>query len=219
MPEPLSVVVVDDHPLYRSGVLRSLAEDARFVAIGEGASADEAIALAEARRPDLILIDISMPGHGLEAVRRIHDVAPATRSVVLTVSESDEDIMAALDAGASGYVLKGVGAPELLGILARIGAGESYVSPELAARLLVARTDRGRGEAQAGQAPALTGREEQILRLVSAGLSNKEIGRKLDLQEKTVKYYMSAIFQKLGVRNRVEAAVKARDLYGGNNTS
>jgi two-component system nitrate/nitrite response regulator NarL len=214
MSDRKTVVVVDDHPLYRNGVMRSIGEDPRFEVTGEGASADDAAALAEARLPDLVLLDISMPGNGLEAVRRVRAAAPAARIVVLTVSEEDDDIMEALDAGASAYVLKGVGAPELLSILARVAAGESYVAPGLAARLLVAMRDRRDSSAETPAPPALTQREEQILRLVAEGLSNKEIGRKLDLQEKTVKYYMSAVFQKLGVRNRVEAAIKARDLFG-----
>jgi two-component system, NarL family, nitrate/nitrite response regulator NarL len=214
MADRKTVVVVDDHPLYRNGVTRSIGEDPRFEVTGEGASADDAAALAEAERPDLVLLDISMPGDGLDAVRRVRAAAPAARIVVLTVSEEDDDIMEALDAGASAYVLKGVGAPELLSILARVAAGESYVAPGLAARLLVAMRARRESPAETHAAPALTQREEQILRLVAEGLSNKEIGRKLDLQEETVKYYMSAVFQKLGVRNRVEAAIKARDLFG-----
>ena len=142
MADRKTVVVVDDHPLYRNGVMRSIGEDPRFEVTGEGASADDAAALAEARLPDLVLLDISMPGNGLEAVRRVRAAAPAARIVVLTVSEEDDDIMEALDAGASAYVLKGVGAPELLSILARVAAGESYVAPGLAARLLVAMRDR-----------------------------------------------------------------------------
>ena len=214
MPDRKSVLVVDDHPLYRSGVIRSLEEDPRFAVAGEGASADEAVALAGATQPDVALLDLSMPGNGLEAVRRLHLVAPATRIVVLTVSEADDDIMQALESGAAAYVLKGVGAPELLAILARVADGESYVAPGLAARLLVAMKLRGQSDAQGAAAPSLTGREEQILKLVAEGLSNKEIGRKLNLQEKTVKYYLSTVFQKLNVRNRVEAALKARDLFG-----
>jgi two-component system nitrate/nitrite response regulator NarL len=188
MVDAKAIVVVDDHPLYRSGVIRTLAEYGRFPVVGEGASADEAVALAEKHRPALALLDISMPGNGLEAVRRIRQACPKTRIIMLTVSETDDDIMEALDAGASGYVLKGVGAPELLAIVSRVAAGESYVSPGLAARLLVAMKSRGQPAPSAEEAPALTAREEQILKLVAEGLSNKEIGRRLDLQEKTVKY-------------------------------
>ena len=214
MDDANAIVVVDDHPLYRSGVIRTLAEDGRFRVVGEGELADDAVALVEKHRPAVALLDISMPGNGLEAVRRIRQASPKTRIIILTVSEADDDIMQALDAGASGYVLKGVGGPELLEIVGRVAAGESYVSPGLAARLLVAMKSRGQAAPSDETVPALTAREEQILKLVAEGLSNKEVGRKLDLQEKTVKYYMSTVFQKLNVRNRVEAALKARDLFG-----
>jgi two-component system, NarL family, nitrate/nitrite response regulator NarL len=210
-----TIVVVDDHPLYRSGVIRTLTEDGRFSVVGEGASADDAVALAEKHRPGLALLDISMPGNGLEAIRRIRQACPETRLIMLTVSEADDDIMEALHAGASAYVLKGVGAPELMAIVSQVAAGESYVSPGLAARLLVAVQSRDeKQQVLSDQAPPpLTAREEQILKLVAGGLSNKEIARKTDLQEKTVKYYLSSVFQKLNVRNRVEAAMKARDLF------
>ena len=213
MPEAITIIVVDDHPLYRSGVIRTLAEGGRFSVVGEGQSMNDAVALAKEHEPDLALLDISMPGNGLAAVRMIDQAFPRTRVIVLTVSEEDEDIMEALDAGASGYVLKGVGGPELIAIVSSVAAGESYVSPALAARLLVAKKSRGHMAPAADAESALTAREEQILRLVAEGLSNKEVGRKLDLQEKTVKYYMSAVFQKLNVRNRVEAAIKAREMF------
>ena len=213
MPDAITIIVVDDHPLYRSGVIRTLAEEGTFSVVGEGQSMNDAVALAKEHEPDLALLDISMPGNGLAAVRMIHQAFPRTRVIVLTVSEEDEDIMEALDAGASGYVLKGVGGPELIAIVSSVAAGESYVSPALAARLLVAKKSRGQVAPAADAESALTAREEQILRLVAEGLSNKEVGRKLDLQEKTVKYYMSAVFQKLNVRNRVEAAIKAREMF------
>ncbi|MBZ9938878.1 response regulator transcription factor [Mesorhizobium sp. BR1-1-16] len=205
------LVVVDDHPLYRSGVIRSLAESGLFEVVGEGASAAEAVTLCAALKPALALVDISMPGNGLTAIRGIAGVAPATLIVMLTVSEQDDDIMAALSAGARGYILKGVGAGELITTLSSILDGESYVAPSLAARLLVAL--HAQPPLVAGRTPfeALTAREEQILKLVSSGMSNKEVGRRLDLQEKTVKHYMTSILQKLQARNRVEAAVMARE--------
>jgi two-component system nitrate/nitrite response regulator NarL len=214
MSDAITIIVVDDHPLYRSGVIRTLAEDVRFSVVGEGQSMNDAIALAKVHKPDLALLDISMPGNGLEAARIIHQAFPKTRIIMLTVSEADADIMEALDAGASGYVLKGVGEPELIAIVSSIAAGKSYVSPGLAARVLVAMKSRGQAAPSVDAEPVLTAREGQILRLVAEGLSNKEVGRKLDLQEKTVKYYMSAVLQKLNVRNRVEAAIKAREMFG-----
>jgi len=209
---PITVVVVDDHPLYRSGVVRTLADDGRFAVLAEGSSAGEAVELARTHAPMVILLDISMPGNGVEAARQIAAVAPGVHVAMLTVSETDDDIMAALQAGAKGYLLKGVGADDLVSIVAAIAAGESYVSPGLAARLLVSLNAKGSAPAAApSPLGGLTAREEQILRLVAQGLSNKEVGRKLALQEKTVKHYMTNILQKLHARNRVEAAMMARE--------
>ncbi|PZO82024.1 MAG: DNA-binding response regulator [Mesorhizobium amorphae] len=215
MADKVRVVVVDDHPLFRSGVVHVLGSSGRFAVEGEGASADEAVALAVRLKPDVILLDIAMPGNGVEAARRIQQEAPGVRVAMLTSSEADADIMGALEAGALGYVLKGVGADELLAVTATVAEGQSYVAPGLAARLLRA---MGRGQAAAEPASplaALTGREEEILRLVAEGLSNKEVGRRLDLQEKTVKHYMTNVLQKLQARNRTEAAVMAREAWKG----
>jgi len=206
----IRVVIIDDHPLFRGGVARTLSEDPDFDVVGEGASADDALEQVARHMPDLALIDVSMPGGGLTAAHRIRDSYPAVGVVMLTVSEDDDDVMAALSAGASGYILKGVGANDLLGVLRGIARGESYVAPSLAAKLL---STMQSGGTVGGDNPvdALSKREEQILRLVARGLSNKEIGRELDLQEKTVKHYMTNILQKLHVRNRVEAALLARE--------
>ncbi len=211
MSELISVVVVDDHPLYRSGVVRTLIDDGSFEVRAEGSDAASAVQLAIRHKPDLILLDISMPGGGLEAARRIADIVPRTRIAMLTVCESDDEIVRALDIGASGYILKGVGGEELVRISKGIACGQTYVAPGLAARLLVGLRTRSSG---ADQHADLTTREEQILRLVAKGLSNKEVGRSLNLQEKTVKHYMTNILQKLQVRNRVEAAIKAGEMWG-----
>jgi two-component system nitrate/nitrite response regulator NarL len=216
MTDRLRVLVADDHPLYRDGVARTLAERADFRVVGACGSAADAVALAERHRPDLVLLDISMPGGGIEAARRIAALGLATKIIMLTVSERDEDVMEALKAGAHGYALKGVGASELVDIVRTVASGGSFVSPTLAARLLQAmqnpdRRDRLTKDPLAALAP----REEQILELVATGLSNKEVARALDLQEKTVKHYMTSILQKLHVRNRVEAALLAREAGGG----
>lgn len=214
MDEPISVAVVDDHPLYRSGVVGVLRDDGRFTVVGEGASADEALALARSRRPRVILLDISMPGGGVAAAAAIAAELPEVLIAMLTASETSDDIMAALQAGARGYILKGVGAEELAAIVAGVAAGESYVSPGLAARLLVSMNARPAAVEPADSPLAsLTAREEQILRLVAEGLSNKEVGRTLALQEKTVKHYMTNVLQKLQARNRVEAAMMARERW------
>jgi two-component system, NarL family, nitrate/nitrite response regulator NarL len=220
MTDGLGVVIADDHPLYRDGVARTLAERAGFQVLGVCGSADDAVLLAERHRPDLVLLDISMPGGGIEAARRIAALGTATKIVMLTVSERDEDVMEALKAGAHGYVLKGVGASELLDIVRTVASGGSFVSPTLAARLLQAmqKPDR-RGGPSGDRLSSLARREEQILELVAKGLSNKEVARELDLQEKTIKHYMTSILQKLHVRNRVEAALLAREVGRGGRPS
>lgn len=206
----IKVVVVDDHPLMRAGVAQTLQESGRFDVVAQGGSADDALRLSLEFAPEVILVDLSMPGGGIHAVARIVEAAPDVNVVVLTASEADEDIMAALRAGARGYVLKGVSAATLVEIVEGAAKGESYVAPALAARLLTTlRSGGDRGDTD--PLSTLTQREEEILRLVASGLSNKEVGLRLDLQEKTVKHHMTRVLSKLNVRNRTEAAVLLRD--------
>ena len=214
MSAAVRIVVVDDHPLFREGVVRSLEEAGGFEIVGQGGSADDAVRLAGEQNPHIILLDISMPGDGLAAARRVNESAPEVRIVMLTVSEAGDDIMAALKEGAKGYILKGIGSAMLADILRAIANGESYVSPSLAARLLVEMRNREAGEPVEDPLSSLSRREEEILRLVAVGLSNKEVGLKLDLQEKTVKHHMTRILNKLRVRNRTEAAMFLRDAKG-----
>lgn len=209
-PGRIRVVVADDHPLYREGVARALADDPSIEVVGQGEDADSAVALAMRFRPDLVLLDLSMPGGGIEALRRIRAQETPPKIAILTVSEEDDDVMRALKAGASGYLLKGIGSRELAAIVKDLARGQTYVSPTLAGRILNAMRD---GAARKAPNPIddLSKREEDILKLVAEGRSNKEVGLALDLQEKTVKHYMTSILQKLHARNRVEAAVIARD--------
>ena len=211
MSEPLRIVVVDDHPLFREGVALTLGAEADLDVVGQGASADDAIRLAEELLPDLILVDITMPGGGLKATRAIAATCPATRIVMLTASEAEDDLMAALKAGARAYILKGVPARELIGILRAVYVGDVYVPPTLATSLLMEMSGAVRGtRLPPNPLDELTDRERQILEGVAAGLSNKEIGQRVFLSEKTVKHYMTNILQKLQVRNRVEAALLAQ---------
>jgi DNA-binding NarL/FixJ family response regulator len=202
MVREIRVVLVDDHPIYREGVARTLADAGGIDVVGQAADGDT--------QPDLVLLDISMPrGGGLPALARIVQLDCPPKVAMLTASEEDDDLMQALKLGALGYVLKGVGAGELVEVVRGLADGQSYVSPGLAGRLLVGL--RNRGSVAANPLADLTKREEDILRLVAQGLSNREVGQSLDLQEKTVKHYMTAILQKLHVRNRVEAAMLARE--------
>lgn len=205
----IRVLVADDHPLYREGVARSLSDDPDIEVAGQAEDAAGAAELAERLRPDVVLLDISMPGGGISALVRIMALPQPPRVAMLTVSEEDDDVMQSLKAGATGYVLKGVGSRELVRLVKDMAAGQSYVSPALAARILNAMRSRGAPEPESPLAD-LSSREEDILRLVAQGKSNKEVARDLDLQEKTVKHYMTSILQKLQVRNRVEATIIAR---------
>jgi DNA-binding NarL/FixJ family response regulator len=211
MMEKIRVVVADDHPLYREGVARSLADDSAFAVVGQASDADAAVEVVQRLSPDIVLLDISMPaGGGISALRRIMAGPVPPKVAMLTVSEEDDDVMQALKAGAIGYILKGVGSRELVSIVKDVARGQSYVSPTLAARILNAMREGG-PKREENPLDDLSKREEDILRLVAEGKSNKEVGRALDLQEKTVKHYMTTILQKLHLRNRVEAAVMARE--------
>ncbi|WP_431323654.1 response regulator [Rhizobium sp. YTU87027] len=213
MTTAIRVAVIDDHPLFREGVSRSLSEIDGFQIVAEGSTKDDAIEVAENLQPDVLLMDISMPGGGLNAIGPILENVPSQKIVMLTVSESSDDVTAALNSGAKGYVLKGVGSRALAEIIRSVAAGESYVAPALSARLLSSRAlpDAKRPSAIA----ALTPREQQVLEFVASGLSNKHVARKLDLHEKTIKHHMTQIMAKLGVANRTEAAMALRDAIDG----
>ena len=211
MSHKIRVAIIDDHTLFREGVAAVLKADPDIEIVGQGASAVEAIRLASGLKPDIILLDIDMPGGGLNAIRTIATACPTTKIVMLTVSVDEENVIAALKAGARAYVLKGVASAELIGILRTVCAGESYVTPTLAANVLSELTSvQLRAPLPTVALKELTKRERQILELIATGLSNKEIGHQLGLTERTVKHYVTDVLQKLNVRNRVEAAVLAR---------
>jgi len=211
MMEPIRIVIADDHPLYREGVARSLSEDAGISVVGQAQDALGAAELALRLQPDVVLLDVSMPhGGGLAALRQIMLMAKPPKVAMLTASEEDDVVMQALKAGALGYILKGVGSRDLVAVVKDLANGQSYVSPALAGRILNAMRS-GAAARAANPIDDLSKREEDILRLVAEGKSNKEVGLALELQEKTVKHYMTSILQKLHVRNRVEAAVYARE--------
>jgi DNA-binding NarL/FixJ family response regulator len=206
----IRVAVVDDHPMMRRGVSETLSEEDDFELVGAGASAHDALKLAKDGRLDLILLDIALPGGGIEAAQEIVRSCPNVKVVMLTVREDRATVNAALRAGARGYIVKGVEGPELVSTLRWINSGQSYVTPALAAQLLAEREGDGAGAGAAGGAAKLTAREQQIVSLVGDGLSNLEIAEQLALTESTIKHYMTRILQKLGLRNRTEAAIFAR---------
>jgi two-component system nitrate/nitrite response regulator NarL len=204
MSERIRVVVVDDHPLFRSGVVQAIELDEAIDVVAEGSSASEAIGLAKEHQPDVILLDISLPGgDGIGAAAAISVLDHAPRILMLTVSGETSDVMRAVDAGAAGYVLKGVNATELIGAVKSVASGETFMSPNLSFNLLTALGKAARPDPLA----ALTPQEQRILQMVSTGLGNREIGERLGVCEKTVKYHVTNLFRKLHVRNRVEAAL------------
>jgi two-component system nitrate/nitrite response regulator NarL len=210
MPEQIRIVLADDHPIYRDGLARSLTDGTNITVLGVAGDGEEAFDKVKALQPDLVLLDVSMPkGGGLGALARILQLPSPPPVAMLTASESDADLMQAIKLGALGYILKGVGAAELVGLVQDLAQGRPHVSPGLAGRLLVAMRRRDAGPV-ASPLDDLSKREEDILRLVATGKSNREVGEELDLQEKTVKHYMTSILQKLHVRNRVEAAMIAK---------
>lgn len=223
MTEPIRIVIVDDHPLFLEGVTATLSAETDMEVVGEGGSAADALRLATTLLPDVLLLDVTMPGGGLAAAQAVTAACPVTKIVMLTFSEAEDDVLAALKHGARGYVLKGVTSKELKAHVRAVYAGEVSMTPSLAAGLLFELTTGTRGAVRAphaGPAPQhdpvadLTRREQEILELVAAGKSNKEVGKTLLITEKTVKHYMSNILQKLQVRNRVEAALLAQKRQG-----
>ena len=214
MSDIIRLVLADDHPIYRNGLVMSLGDEVDIEVVGAAKDGEEVATLVADLRPDVVLLDISMPkGGGIGALARIMALDGPPKVAMLTASEADEDLMQALKLGALGYILKGVGAEELAELVRELAAGRSYVSPGLAGRLLVAM--RRPAEKPENPLDDLSKREEDILKLVAQGKSNREVGEALDLQEKTVKHYMTSILQKLQVRNRVEAAMLARQHLKG----
>jgi DNA-binding NarL/FixJ family response regulator len=207
MAERIRILVADDHPLFREGVVHSLAAQADLEVVGEAASGEEALKLARDLVPDVVLLDISMPGWGgIVTAEKITIACPAAKVMMLTVMEDESKLLAAFKAGARAYVLKGISAHELARVVRSVAEGEAYVTPSLAAGILVALS---RSAAPQDPLEELSEREAEILKLVVQGLTNREIGERLHLSEKTIKHYITNILEKLHVRSRMEAAMLA----------
>jgi len=204
----MRILLVDDHPLFRDGLASLLAAWGQEV-VGSASDGAEAVRLADAFAPDLVLMDVRMPGtSGIEATGQIAQRNPQTAIVMLTVSEDEEDLFAAIRAGARGYLLKNVEGHELRTMLAAIERGEAAISPPTAARILSALASRGDGSH--GRDPdALTARERDVLQGVTDGLRNKEIAAALAISENTVKYHLRNILEKLHAGSRAEVAARA----------
>jgi DNA-binding NarL/FixJ family response regulator len=208
--ETLRVLVADDHPLFRDG-LRALLNAAPHIdLVGEATTGEEAVALADSLEPDVVLMDIQMPGlSGVDATRRVVEASPHIRVLMVTMFEDDRTVFAAMRAGARGYVLKGASSTEMLRAIQAVGNDEAIFSPSIASRLMeyFASADSAR---PAPVFPELTDREREILDLIAQGRSNAEIAARLFLSPKTVRNHVSNVFNKLQVADRTEAAIRAR---------
>ena len=208
MNESCRVLIVDDHPLFRRGLVQLLRTIPAFVLVGEAASGAEGLALARELRPDLILLDLNMrDGDGLDMLRGLRTARSKARVVMVTVSDSGEDVVAALRGGAEGYLLKDMEPEAMLEALQAVAAGRVVIPPQL--NHLLAAALRGESRPQSAGAAGLTEQELRILEKIAAGLSNKQIGRELDIAEGTVKVHVKHILRKVELRSRVEAAVWA----------
>jgi DNA-binding NarL/FixJ family response regulator len=202
MNKPLRLLLVDDHAIVREGLRALLATDPRFEIVGEASEGESAVSAAASLHPDLVVMDVSLPGiNGVQATRQLKADHPDTRVVALTVHEEGGYLRSLLDAGASGYVLKRSAASELLRALHVVGDGGTYLDPAMAGQL-VGRLVRN--APHAGPAPLLSERESEVVRLVARGYSNKEIASKLDVSVKTVETYRYRAVEKLGLRSRAD---------------
>ena len=207
MAESIRILVADDHPLFREGVVHSLASEPDLAVVGQAASGEEALRMARDLLPDVVLLDIGMQGWGgIVTAEKITPACPAARIMMLTVMEDEDKLLASFKAGARAYVLKGVSAHDLAAVVRSVAQGEIYVTPSLAAGILLTLS---RGHVPQDPLGELTERESEILNLVVRGLTNREIGDQLHLSEKTIKHYITNILEKLHVRSRVEAAMLA----------
>jgi DNA-binding NarL/FixJ family response regulator len=209
--DPLHLLIADDHPLFRKGMRAMLGSVPGLVVIGEATTGAEAIERATALQPDVVLMDLQMPGgNGVAATRAILQASPQIRILVVTLFEDDDSVFTALRAGARGYVLKDTDEEEMVRAIRAVGNGEAIFSPAVASRVL-AYFAAPRPAAPPQAFPTLTEREREILNLIAAGRANPAIARQLSLSAKTVGNYVSNIFGKLQVADRAEAIIRARD--------
>lgn len=206
----ITIVIADDHTLVREGTKQLLDEHPGLSVVGEAADGQEAVEVVTRLKPDVVLMDIAMPGmNGIEATKRIKETNPSTSVLVLTAYDDEQYIYALLDAGAAGYLLKNVSGEELARSIYAVAEGESVLHPSVAAKVFKRVTSGAVGLAKAGGVDQLTERELAVLRLAARGLSNKMIARDLDLSDRTVQVHLSNVFGKLGVASRTEAVITA----------
>lgn len=198
----IRVLIVDDHPIVREGLVVVLEDQTDFNIPGTAASAEEAIELAGRVQPDVVLLDLELPGmDGVEAIPRLIAAAPDARIIVFTAYDTDEHVLGAIKAGAKGYLLKGAAAEEIASAIRAVHAGGSHLTPRVAAKVVAA--------VNAPRARLLTAREREVLRLVADGRSTKQIARSLSITERTVKFHIASLMNKLGADNRAQAVALA----------
>lgn len=202
---PVRILIADDHTLFRQGLRRVLELESDFAVVGEASSADEAVTVALRERPDVVVLDVSMPGGGLEAAERIKQAASRMGIVMLTMHEDQEHLMRALRVGASSYLVKDTDSESLGEAIRAAHQGRPYLHPKLAS---IALMQMARGGVK-DQLSELTDRELEVLRLVGKGANNSEIARTLFISEKTAKNHLTHIFEKIGVSDRTQAALFA----------
>ena len=208
--EPIRVVVVDDHMLYRRGLEMVLGTEDDLLIVGEAANGVDAVETVAATRPEVVLMDIRMPGgDGIDACRRIRDLGLGARVIMITTSEDEQDLVAALRAGAKGYLLKDAPAEQIIDGIRAVCAGESLLSPALTSTLLAEFSALVGGETHEDPRPPLTEREREVLGVLGEGLTNKEIAARLFISENTVKNHVHNLLEKLGLHSRTEAALFA----------
>lgn len=209
--KPIRVLIIDDHTLFRSGIRLLLQRQKGFEVVGEAGDGLEGVKLAKRLKPDVVLLDLHMPGTGgLEALLLLREDLPQVQVVMLTVSEDAQDLLEALHVGARGYLLKNIETDFLLDSIRRAASGESVMSPQMAIRLADAvRMPQKSLKAAVAETNKLSPREAEIIVMLAAGASNKEIARRLELAESTVKIHVQGIFRKLNLTSRVQAAVFA----------
>lgn len=205
------VLIVDDHPLFREGLRAALESTRGAVVVAEAETGGEVPDAVDRHRPDVVVMDLSLPDvSGIEATRRLAGTHPGLPVLMLTMSDDDGSLLAALQAGARGYVVKGAGSEEVLHALRTVAAGGAVIGSEIAARL--AELLAGGRRRDAGRLfPSLTSREVEVLELIARGHDNRRIARELVLSEKTVRNHITHVFEKLQVTSRAEAVARARD--------